>query len=140
MAIKRVYKPRRFQYGGTQFPVYRGLRQQRGHGIGGLFRGLFRTIAPMLKTGLKKGLTHVGRRALTAGANALADISENNTSIKDAFKKQAKSELAALNPINRIRDSLISNSPVKTRKRAASEKRSTTKTKRKKAKFSKLTL
>ena len=140
MAVKRVYKPRRLQYGGTKFPVYRGLRQQRGHGIGGLFSGLFRTVAPMLKPGLKKCLTHIGRRALTASENALADISENNTFIKDAFKKQAKSELAALNPINRIRDSLISNSPVKSRKRAASEKRSTTKTKRKKAKFSKLTL
>ena len=69
----------------------------------------------------------------------MADISENNTYIKDAFKKQAKSELAALNPIHRIRDSLISNSPVKTRKRAAAEKRSKT-SKRKKAKFSKLTL
>ena len=94
----------------------------------------------MLKTGLKKGLTHVGRRALTASANALADISENNTSIKDAFKKQAKLELAALNPINRIRDSLISNSPVKTRKRAASEKRSTTKKKREKSKVFKINL
>ena len=54
MAVRRVYKPRRLQYDGTPFPVYRGLRQQRGHGIGGLFRGLFRTVAPMLKTGLKK--------------------------------------------------------------------------------------
>ncbi len=99
---KRVNKPR--QIGGVQYPVYRGIRQQRGHGIGGLFRGLFRTIAPMLKTGLKKGLTHLGKRALTAGANVLSDISENNTPIKEAFKKQAKTELRALNHINRMKN------------------------------------
>lgn len=121
---KRVYKPR--TYGGMQFPVYRGFRQQRGHGIGGLFRGLFRTVAPMLK----KGLTHIGKRALTAGANALTDISENNTSIKDAFKKQAKAEIRALNPINRIKATLNSNSPVKTRKRATSTKKRTAKKKK----------
>ena len=32
--------------GGT---IFRGRALQRGHGIGGLFRGLFRIAAPMIK-------------------------------------------------------------------------------------------
>ena len=129
-----MVRKRKTQYGGIQFPVYRGVRQQRGHGIGGLFRGLFRTVAPMLK----KGLTHVGKRALTAGANALSDISENNTPIKEALKKQVKSELNSLNPINMMQ-SMNAVSSKKTRKRAATPKKR--KAKRKKVnKFAKVTI
>jgi hypothetical protein len=131
-----MVKRNRLQYGGTQFPIYRGLRQQRGHGLGGLFRGLFRTVAPMLKT----GLTHIGKRALTAGANALEDISTNNTSVKEAFKKQAKSEIRALNPINMIKN-ISPVSSKKSRKRATSKRgRATSKRGHPARKFSKITL
>ena len=54
-------------------------------------------------TPFEKGLAHIGQRALTAGANALADMSDNNTPIKEALKKQVKSEISALNPINRLK-------------------------------------
>ena len=85
------------QHGGS-FPVFRAMQpQQRGYGLGGMFRSLFPTVTPHLK----KGLAHVGRRALT---NALADMSANNTSLKDALKKQVKNEITALNPINRLKD------------------------------------
>lgn len=95
---------RRRQRGGN-FPVFRGRarqhgrgflsplllinRMQRGHGLGGMFRGLLRTVTPHLK----KGLAYAGKRALTAGANALSDVSEG-TSIKDALKNQARNEFA----------------------------------------------
>ena len=72
---------------------------QRGDGLGGMFRSLFRTMTPHLK----KGLAHVGQRALTAGANALADMSANNTPIKEALEKQVKSEITAMNPINGLK-------------------------------------
>ena len=64
-----------------------------------MFHSLFRTVTPHLK----KGLTHIGQRAFTAGANALAGMSDNNTPIKEALKKQVKSEISALNPINRMK-------------------------------------
>ena len=75
-------KRRKVQYGNGNIRVFRAHPLQRGHGLGGLFRGLFRTIAPVLK----KGLVRVGQHALKAGSNALEDISSNNTSIKDALK------------------------------------------------------
>ena len=97
-------KRRRQQYtssaqSGGSYLVFSAMQPiQRGYGFGGMFRSLFRTVTPHLK----KGLAHVGRRALTAGANALADMSANNTPIKEALKKQVKSEITALHPINRL--------------------------------------
>ena len=102
---------------------------QRGYGLGGMFRSLFRTVTPHLK----KCLAHVGRRALTAGANALADISANNTPIKEAFKKQVKREITALNPTNRLK--VLASEP---RKRKAPQNR--THRKRKVARKGKFTL
>ena len=98
-----LVKRRRRQYvqHGGSFPVFRAMQPlQRGYGLGGMFRSLFRTVTPHLK----KGLAHVGRRALTAGANALADMSANDTSLKDALKKLVKNEITALNPINRLKE------------------------------------
>ena len=74
-------KRRRVQYGNGNIRVFRAQPLQRGHFIGGLFRGLFRTIAPVLK----KGLVNVGQHVLKAGSNPLKDVSSNNTSIKDAM-------------------------------------------------------
>ena len=102
---------------------------QRGYGLGGMFRSFFRTVTPHLK----KGLAHVGRRALTAGANALADMSANNTLIKEALKKQVKSEIAALNPINGLK--VLASEP---RKRKVPQNR--THRKRKVARKGKFTL
>ena len=63
----------RHQYGrGHNTPVFVGEPLQHGYGLGGLFRGLFRKAVPILK----RGLTRVGERALTAGARALADVGE----------------------------------------------------------------
>lgn len=102
-----VFHGRRFQYGG-QMPI---MQIQHGRGLGGMFRGLLRAVIPHLK----KGLAHIGKRALTAGVNVIDDMSENNTSFKNAFKKQGKRELEVLNPINMIRSERIA-SPRKKRK------------------------
>jgi precorrin isomerase len=42
---------------------------------------------------LKKGLATAGKRALKAGADILEDVVVNKTPIKQAIKKQAKSEM-----------------------------------------------
>ena len=71
------------QRGHGIFPMQ---RLQRGRGIGGLFRGIFRTVSPLLK----KGLLYVGKHALEAGARALDDVRENDATIKEALKTQAR--------------------------------------------------
>ena len=95
-------------YGRGSFPIFRGAQHQsggriilrgvnqRGAGIGGLFRGLMKSVTPLLK----RGLAHAGKRALTVGADVLRDVVENNTSVKDAVSNRARQELASLNPIN----------------------------------------
>ena len=131
----QLVKRRRRQYTpsaqrGGSFPVFRAMQpMQRGYGLGGMFRSLLRTVTPHLK----KGLAHVGQRALRAGANALADMSANNTPIKEALKKQVKSEISALNPINRLK--VLASEP---RKRKAPQNR--THKKRKVARKGKITL
>lgn len=114
-----VKRSRHYTQHGGRFPVFRALQPlQRGHGLGGMFQSLFRTVTPHLK----KGLAQLGRRALTAGANALADMSENNTTLKEALKKQAKKEIKALNPINRLNLAGGNVSTLKRRKRKASRR------------------
>ena len=87
----------RYQYGRGTFPVFVGRPLQHGYGLGGVFRGLFSKAVPFLK----RGLTKVGARALKAGARALADVGENDTSLKTAMKRQIKNEIGALKGINR---------------------------------------
>ena len=57
---------------------------QRGYGIGGLFRGLIRAAAPIMK----KTLLHAGKKALNMGADALDDMQQNKVSLKDAVLNQ----------------------------------------------------
>ncbi len=102
-----VYRGRRYQSGGaTRIYI---PRYQQGGSLGGLFRGFLSTVSPHLK----KGLMNIGKRALKAGANALEDMSTNNTSFKDAVKKQAKREMQALNPINMMKASAAGSSSAK---------------------------
>jgi hypothetical protein len=144
-----VFRGRRYQSGGN-FPVFRGrryqsgggvyrlpqmsrLNQQRGAGLGGMFRSFARTVAPHLKRGLK----HVGKRALAAGVNMAQDMMENKTSFKDALKQQAKSEIKALDPINMMR-SVVGGSPSKPRTQASRKRKAPSK--RKKRGAGKITL
>ena len=87
----------RYQYGKGSFPVFIGQPLQHGYGLGGVFRSLFSKAVPILK----RGLTRVGERSLSADARALADIGENDTSLKTAVKRQLKNEINSLKGINR---------------------------------------
>jgi hypothetical protein len=54
---------------------------QRGHGIGSLLSGLFRTLRPVFWSGAKsigrETIKALGREALRTGSKILTDISEN---------------------------------------------------------------
>lgn len=62
---------------------------QGGNGLGGMFRSLFRTGTPFLKTTVKK----VGKRLLNTGLNTGIQIAQdvlNGQSVKKAAKSRAK--------------------------------------------------
>ena len=73
----------------ANIPVFRGSYHQKGYGLGST---IFKNVLPFLK----RGLAAVGKRALNVGANALNDIAENNTPVKDAFKNQLNREYHTL--------------------------------------------
>ena len=39
------------------YPVYRGVLRQRGHGLGDVLKSAFRTVVPLLKPVVNRGLT-----------------------------------------------------------------------------------
>uniref|UniRef100_A0A1Y1LXK6 Uncharacterized protein n=1 Tax=Photinus pyralis TaxID=7054 RepID=A0A1Y1LXK6_PHOPY len=65
--------------------IYRGSPYQRGHGIGSWLGGVFRSILPLFKSGMRA----VGKEALRTGANVLGDIIEEKP-IKAAFQERVQ--------------------------------------------------
>jgi len=66
------------QKGGGDFPVYVGRSRQRGHGLGDIFKSIFRVLFPALKT--------LAPHALRAGANIVEDVSKGKTWKDSAIK------------------------------------------------------
>lgn len=64
------YNHQQQQTGGAITQVFRGSPYQRGHGVGSFLGGMFRTIAPLFKSGVKT----VGGEALKTGIGFLGDI------------------------------------------------------------------
>src|ERR1044071_404456 len=64
-------------------PVFAGSHGQRGHGIGSLFSGFFRSALPMIK----RGLGIFGKHALKTGLEMANDVAAGE-SFKDAAKKR----------------------------------------------------
>ena len=78
------------QYGGN-LSAFHGARVQRGYGLGGLLKGLFRAAVPLFKQGAKA----VGRTALKTGARVASDVLQGQD-IKSSLKtrgSQARQEL-----------------------------------------------
>ncbi len=101
------------QNGSGYVPVFRLQRMQRGSGFGGIFKSLLKVAMPMVK----KGLLHVGKTALTAGAKALQDVSENKSTEKQAFKTHALEAFHPKNYINMSGTKRKSNTPIKPSKK-----------------------
>ena len=72
----------RQQRGGGDFPVYVGRVRQRGHGIGDIFKSIWRFPSAVVKT--------LAPHALRAGANIVEDVSSGN-SWKDSTLKHGPS-------------------------------------------------
>jgi len=70
---------------GRGIPYFAGPAYQRGHGIGSLFRGLFRYAMPFIKQGAKA----LGRQALHTGIQVAGDVLENRP-IKESVKARVR--------------------------------------------------
>lgn len=77
------------QLGGRIARVYVGTPHQRGHGIGSFLGGLYRTVLPLFKSGLKT----IGKESLRSGLNVLDDVTNNNMNFRDAFKHRGNESL-----------------------------------------------
>jgi len=74
----------RQQKGGAIYPVYVGRARQRGHGIGDIFKSIWRFFFPALKT--------IAPHALRAGANIVEDATRGS-SWKDSTLRHGSSVL-----------------------------------------------
>lgn len=106
---------------GNGLKAFRGPAFQRGYGLGGFFKGLARSFAPVLKQGLAK----VGKKALKAGVQVFQDVSQGK-SLKQSIKSRGKQNIEEMFTDIRggIKDKLTS------RKRAVNAKGSRKKKKK----------
>lgn len=72
--------------------VYRGPPYQKGHGLGGIFRSIFRIAAPIIKNVGKSALKSVGRQAFRSGRDLAADLIQGK-SFKESVKRRGKEGL-----------------------------------------------
>lgn len=94
--------------------VYRGAEYQRGHGIGSFLGGLFRSVTPLLKSGVKA----LGKEALRSGLGFVGDLA-HSVSPKEAISKRVKEMTGNLKrrADNKI-ESLMEGSGYKRRRKA----------------------
>ena len=74
---------------GSDYPVFRGYGNQRGHGLGGIFKTLFRFIRPIFETHVlplaKKGALALGSEAVKTVTN-IANDAINGKNVKESVK------------------------------------------------------
>jgi len=70
---------------------YRGTPYQRGAGLGSFFKALFRMAVPVMKSAGKQ----VGKHALSAGANIMADLAKGEP-VLESMKKHSRFEASKL--------------------------------------------
>jgi hypothetical protein len=57
---------------GNGVPIFQGYRGQRGHGLGSILSGFFRSAMPILR----RGLSFFGKEALRTGARIATDVAD----------------------------------------------------------------
>lgn len=73
---------------GTGLPVFHGSRGQRGHGLGSMLSGFFRSAWPVIR----QGLGFLGKQALKTGAEIVGDVAQGE-SLKDSAKKRVSEKI-----------------------------------------------
>lgn len=79
---------------GSGLPVFVGARTQKGHGIGSILGGLFRSAVPLIK----KGVSTLGKQALRSGVEFAGDLLQGKSAREAAVER---SKEAAGNLLNK---------------------------------------
>jgi hypothetical protein len=83
-ASRGMYEDYYINQSGSGLPVYHGSSGQRGHGLGSMLSGLFRSAMPMIK----RGLAFFGRQALKTGLEVANDVADGQS-----FEESARSRI-----------------------------------------------
>ena len=116
-ASRGQYEDYYLQQSGSGLPIFQGSRGQRGHGLGSMLSGLFRSAVPMIK----RGLATFGKHALKTGLEIASDVADGAS-----FKDSAKARIlpSILPGIKRFADEeIFSNQSGSGRRRKTSKRR-----------------
>lgn len=83
-ASRGMYEDYYLHQSGSGLPVFHGSRGQRGHGLGSMLSGLFRSAFPLIK----RGLASFGKHALKTGLEIANDVVDGSS-----FKEAAKTRV-----------------------------------------------
>jgi len=78
---------------GRGMPVFEGYRGQRGHGLGSVLSGFFRSAFPLLR----RGLAFLGKEALRTGAKIATDVADGQA-FGDSAKKRVSERINEVVP------------------------------------------
>lgn len=82
-ANRLAYEDYYLNQSGNGMPIFQGARTQRGHGLGSVLSGLFRSAWPMIQTGAKA----LGKQVLKTGMQIAGDVVDGQN-FKDATMKR----------------------------------------------------
>lgn len=74
------------QFGGANYPIFRGVPYQRGAGIGSVFKSILRFLVPL---GKEAGAA-IGRQGLESTSRILSNVLEGKN-VREALKDEARS-------------------------------------------------
>ena len=92
-ASARMYIDHYAQSGRGGIPIFVGYRGQRGHGLGSILSGFFRSALPIIK----RGLGIFGREALRTGAKIATDVADGRN-LGDAAKHRISERINQIVP------------------------------------------
>lgn len=85
-ASRLAYEDYYSQQSGSGMPVFQGSRIQRGHGLGSILSGFFRSAWPLIQTGAKA----FGKQFLKTGLQIANDVADGHR-----FKEASKNRIPA---------------------------------------------
>jgi hypothetical protein len=87
-ASRGLYHDYYLSQAGNGGNVFHGARTQRGHGLGSILSGFFRSAMPLLK----RGLAFFGKEALRTGARIATDVADGQK-FGESAKRRVKERI-----------------------------------------------